>query len=510
MLHSQDRKSSAQSYRALTFITASLLLLATSACGQGQRDIQSVDSTTQLQTQLFEQYAQDAHRQLGLLVADSHDTLEADQLVNSYYREGQPWVWMNDPRLLGEADSLVSYLRQQVPAMGFDPNVFLLDSIGCDLDSLQTIRPDSLTQPAALLARLELNLSKMYLRYASGQHFGFTNPYRMFTRHNFDIELQQADSMFVVQALTQVDAGQPLAHLRSLEPTDSIYYILRDSMQADSTEKGRQRLLVNMERRRWRATDSIADGQRHVFVNIAAQHLWAIGPDSVQQMRICCGKPSTKTPLLHSKINKVEVNPEWGIPMSIIRGEVSGHAGDSAYFARHNYYVTNRSGQHVNPANLSRQDMASGQYSVRQRSGAGNSLGRLIFRFPNKFSVYLHDTNSRGAFNRDRRTISHGCVRVQHPFDMACFVLADADDWMLDRIRLSIDYKPQTERGKQYKREHPGAIRLVSNAPVDPQVPVHIEYYTQLPNPKTGKMETWGDPYSYDPLILKAIKPFMP
>ena len=196
--------------------------------------------------------------------------------------------------------------------------------------------------------------------------------------------------------------------------------------------------------------------------------------------------------------------------MSIIRGEVSGHAGDSAYFARHNYYVTNRSGQRVDPGTLTRQQMASGQYAVRQRSGAGNSLGRLIFRFPNKFSVYLHDTNSRSAFNRDRRTISHGCVRVQHPFDMARFVLADADDWTLDKIRLSIDYKPETEQGKQYKRQHPGQIRLVSNAPVDPQVPVHIEYYTQFPNPKTGEMETWGDPYSYDPLILKAIKPFMP
>ena len=495
----------------MTFIITSLLLLTTSACGQGQRSVQTIDSLLQLQAQLFDQYAQDAHRQLGLLVADNHDSLETDPLVYSYYREGRPWVWMNDGRLLNDAYSLVSYLRQQVPAMGFAPNVFLLDSISHDLDSLQVNMLDSITQPAALLARLELNLSKMYLRYAAGQHFGFTDPYRLFTRHNFDIALQQADSMFVEQALTQVDAGRALEHLRTLEPTDSIYYLLRDSMQADSTDTGRQRLLVNMERRRWRATDTIADGQRHVFVNIASQNLWAIGPDSVQQMRICCGKPATKTPLLHSKINKVEVNPEWGIPMSIIRGEVSGHAGDSAYFARHNYYVTNRSGQRVDPATLTRQQMASGQYSVRQRSGAGNSLGRLIFRFPNKFSVYLHDTNSRSAFNRDRRTISHGCVRVQHPFDMARFVLADADDWMLDRIRLSIDYKPVTERGKQYKREHAGqAIRLVSNAPVDPQVPVHIEYYTLFPNPKTGKMETWGDPYSYDPLILKAIKPFMP
>ena len=54
------------------------------------------------------------------------------------------------------------------------------------------------------------------------------------------------------------------------------------------------------------------------------------------------------------------------------------------------------------------------------------------------------------------------------------------------------------------------AIRLVNNTSVEPTVPVLIDYYTRYPNPKTGDIETWGDPYDYDKIVLKAIKPFLP
>ena len=523
MLHSENRQGGAQSHRPLTFIATFLFLIATTACGQGQ-PLSQEEIAAQQRSYIFDASAQDARRQLGhLLSVPSGEGLDVDTLVRNYYAGGEPWVWMNGDRLLPQADSLVTYLRQQVPSLGYNPEVFLIDSLAKDLVALDTLLTDTTNRPSALMARLELNLSKALVRYAAGQHFGFTNPHRIFNRIDrggsepggyrriFDIDLRRPDSAFVARSLAQVNAGTLLSYVNSLEPADSAYRVLRDSLLADTTGARRDLLLCNMERLRWRPELTADSSDRHIFVNIAAQQLWAVGPDSIQQMRICCGAPGTKTPLLHSKIHHVEVNPEWGIPVSIIRNEVSAHAGDSSYFARHGYYVTDgRTGQRVNPGSLSRDQMRTGRYSVRQYSGAGNSLGRLIFRFKNQFSVYLHDTNNRSAFSRDRRTISHGCVRVQHPFDLTRFVLPGADDQALDQIRLSIDYRPETEWGKEYKRQHPGAIRLVNNKDVAPQVPVFIEYYTLLPNPKTGKMEKWGDPYSFDQPLLKAIKPFMP
>ena len=444
-------------------------------------------------------------------MAENSDSGLADQIAVRYYAEAAdsaPWLWMGSPTDMPMADALDSLIRSQAQAMGFSEKTFLLP----DIDSALAVmhQPDSAPNAPQAMAQAEYNLTKAYLRYAIGQRFGFTSPKKLFGERNFDIDIEQPDSAFVHYALNQLcDKQTMLSFLDSIEPQHEAYHLLKQQLTIDSTNDAKQRTMCNMERLRWRDKKHPEQASRHIFVNIAAQQVWAIGPDSVINMRICCGKPSTKSPLLSSQIERIEVNPEWGIPQSIIRGEVSGHAGDSAYFARRNYYVVGAGGQRVNPANLSRAELASGRYAVRQRSGRGNSLGRIIFRFPNRFSVYLHDTSSPGAFNNAKRTVSHGCIRLQRPFDIATFVLPDADPWFLDKIRLSMDLQPQTDQGKEYRRTHTGAIRLVNNTPVEPHVPVNINYFTEYPNPQTGEMEVWGDPYSYDNILLKAIKPFI-
>ena len=446
----------------------------------------------------------------ALLAADTGSGF-ADEQCRNHYAEGgddAQWYWMSSPTDIPMAVALDSLLRSEAQLMGFATTTFLDNG----MDSLLTAmhQPDSVDNAPQVMASLEHGLTKAYLRYVVGQRFGFTNPKKLFGANNYDIDIDQPDSAFIHYALSQLtDKDTMLAFLDSIQPQGDAYRRLKEQLASDSSDEARQRTLCNMERLRWRDKQHPEQAPRHIFVNIAAQQVWAIGPDSVINMRICCGKPSTKSPLLTSAINRVEVNPEWGIPQSIIRGEVSAHAGDSAYFARRNYYVVGAGGQRVNPANLSRAEMASGRYAVRQRSGAGNSLGRIIFRFPNRFSVYLHDTSSPGAFSRDNRTISHGCIRLQRPIDIAAFVLHDADAWTMDKIRLSMDLQPQTEQGRDYRRTHTGAIRLINNTPVEPAVPVNINYFTFYPNPQTGQLETWGDPYGYDKILQKALKPFI-
>ena len=506
MLHSESRQGGTQGHRALIILACIFLALNISACKQNKEA--EIDEAALRLEQLYRNNSLDAQQHLDILIADSHDTLYADRMERRYYNEGGQWRWMGAPDQIALCDALDSVMHTQISAMGFREDIFNL----ADIDSALAVmhQPDSAQNVALTMAQLEHNLTQAYLRYAIGQRFGFTTPNKLFGSHNFDIEIEQADSAFVDYAMKQLaDRQTMLDFLASTEPTDSTYHMLKHQLTLDSTNEAHDRTVCNMERLRWRDKKHAKDSARHIFVNVAAQQVWAIAPDSVINMRICCGKAATKTPLLSSEIQKIEVNPEWGIPQSIIRGEVSGHAGDSAYFARRNYYVVGSNGQRVNPGSLSRADLASGRYAVRQRSGAGNSLGRIIFRFPNKFSVYLHDTSSPSAFNRDVRTISHGCVRLQRPFDIAEFVLPNADPWLLDKMRLSMDLQPKTEQGRQYKRTHGGAIRLVNNTEVNPKVPVLIDYYTCYRNPKTGQLETWGDPYGYDKIILKAIKPFL-
>ena len=486
------------------------IALNISACQGKSAQQNAAEEATQRLEQFYQQHREEAQRCLAAYVAESGDTGFADKMSASYYTNdanNAQWLWMSSPADMPMADALDSLIHSQVQAMGFKEDVFLLSDIDSALNVMH--QPDSAQNAPQAMAQAEFSLTKAYLRYVIGQRFGFTTPKKLFGANNYDIDIEQPDSAFVHYALSQLtDKQTMLSFLDSIEPQDPAYQRLKEQLALDSTTEAKQRTQCNMERLRWRDKKHPERAERRIFVNIAAQQVWAIGPDSVINMRICCGKPATKSPLLSSEIERIEVNPEWGIPQSIIRGEVSGHAGDSAYFARRNYYVVGPGGR-VNPANLTRSELASGRYAVRQRSGAGNSLGRIIFRFPNRFSVYLHDTSSPSAFSRDVRTVSHGCIRLQRPMDIACFVLHDADPWFLDKIRLSMDQQPQTDQGREYRRTHSGAIRLVNNAEVNPPVPVNINYFTEYPNPQTGEMDVWGDPYSYDKTLLKAIKPYI-
>jgi hypothetical protein len=90
--------------------------------------------------------------------------------------------------------------------------------------------------------------------------------------------------------------------------------------------------------------------------------------------------------------------------------------------------------------------------------------------------------------------------------------LPEADEWLLDRIRISMDMEPTTERGAKYLKEHADderPLRLVSYQAVSPKVPVYIVYYTAYPNPETGRMEFWPDLYGYDKAMAAEMEPFL-
>ena len=74
-------------------------------------------------------------------------------------------------------------------------------------------------------------------------------------------------------------------------------------------------------------------------------------------------------------------------------------------------------------------DTADITFRVRQEPGEDNSLGLVKFMFPNRFSVYLHDTPSHALFDRSKRTLSHGCVRVEKPVELARYVLDGQEGW---------------------------------------------------------------------------------
>ena len=115
------------------------------------------------------------------------------------------------------------------------------------------------------------------------------------------------------------------------------------------------------------------------------------------------------------------------------------------------------------------------------------------------------------VFERRSRDVSHGCVRVSKPFDLAQFVLDSPDEWLLDRIRIAMGIPAETERGIDYESNHPESDernKLISYVSVKPRVPLYIIYYTLWPD-ESGMMQTWPDVYGYDDVVWNSLKPYM-
>ncbi|MES2880779.1 MAG: L,D-transpeptidase family protein, partial [Bacteroidota bacterium] len=165
---------------------------------------------------------------------------------------------------------------------------------------------------------------------------------------------------------------------------------------------------------------------QYIWVNIPAYRLQVVDSDTiVMTSKVVVGKAETKTPQITSALTDMITYPKWHIPESIIKNDIlPGLKKDPGYTLRKGYTLFDGNGNEVDPYSVDWYKYKTGiPYSVVQGSGDENALGVLKFNFPNKFSVYLHDTNQRYLFAKQARALSHGCVRVQAWQELAYFLL---------------------------------------------------------------------------------------
>ncbi|MDL2303485.1 L,D-transpeptidase family protein [Dysgonomonas sp. OttesenSCG-928-D17] len=269
----------------------------------------------------------------------------------------------------------------------------------------------------------------------------------------------------------------------------------------------RNKIRANMERYRWQQPK--ARHKKHIEVNVAPAMLVATQADSQPlMMRVCVGTKTNKTPLLQSNISYLNLNPVWNIPKSIAQNEVAVlQKKDSTYMRRRNMRLY-KGGKEVDAStiNWSTVNPSSFSYTIRQDPGYGNSLGLIKFMFKNSHSVYLHDTPSKSAFNRKNRAVSHGCVRVQKPFDLAFFCVSPSSDLYKDQLLYTANQNPVTEKGKKMMKENSlKKIADIINLAEDNKISLSIDYYTAYMYPNDDLLYYADDIYGYDDIILQAL-----
>jgi murein L,D-transpeptidase YcbB/YkuD len=199
-----------------------------------------------------------------------------------------------------------------------------------------------------------------------------------------------------------------------------------DAMNVSASERAAQ-IRVNLERARWVLGGLKGD---FVLVNLPAFKAYLIqNGQNVWEARTQIGEEAKQTPTFRAQMKTVVFNPDWTVPKSIIVEELLPEiqAGKDALASR-GLKVYDSNGNEVDPSSV---DLETA--TVKQPPGPKNALGRVKFLFPNKYSIYLHDTPSQHLFDSEKRTFSHGCIRLDNAMDLAQILLRG----QMDRVAIS-------------------------------------------------------------------------
>lgn len=254
-----------------------------------------------------------------------------------------------------------------------------------------------------------------------------------------------------------------------------------------------QRLLINMERWRWMPENLGGDAGQYVWVNIPEFRVRVVQDGKIKLTeRVITGKVTHQTPVFSDEMEWVEFHPVWYVPNSIKIKEILPYLKNSdRILERHDLRmrcprgVGRTGGGGVFGGGSWSGDIR--RCSFTQPPSAKNVLGFFKFKFPNKHSVYLHDTPQRYLFVNGVRTFSHGCVRVRNPQRLAELILGKDQGMTASRISAIVK-GPRVTRQQILKK----------------RVPVHITYFTARVT-DSGKLVFFGDYYGHDRRIGLAL-----
>ena len=186
-------------------------------------------------------------------------------------------------------------------------------------------------------------------------------------------------------------------------------------------------------------------GERYVVVNLPSASVEAVENGTVVHNYIAVvGDTGHPSPEVTARIIAVNLNPTWTVPTSIIKNEIIPQMRKNPdYLTKARIRIFNGKNEEIDPRQINWNSERATQFTLRQDSGIGNSLGNIRIQMPNDLAVYMHDTPAKSLFAADYRFFSHGCVRVQGVYDLAQWLLegtpaTDAAAWDAYALKAAI------------------------------------------------------------------------
>ena len=227
-----------------------------------------------------------------------------------------------------------------------------------------------------------------------------------------------------------------------------------------------QQIIVNLIRMQWMPSMQEAN---YISVNIP-DFMLSVYENNAKafDMLVAVGKEGTNTTIFSGDLNQIVFSPYWNIPASIVQREILPKLkADPNYLKTRHMEIV---GKTTSPP------------TIRQLPGDDNGLGKAKFLFPNRYDIYFHDTNAKDIFSKDKRAVSHGCIRLADAEKMATYLLRNNNSWSPEKVHAAMNGGKE-----QYVK-------------LNPAMPVIITYYTTWVD-ESGKLNFRDDVYANDKKI---------
>ena len=413
---------------------------------------------------------------------DEREKMDQAALTEFYAARHREGLWVTASGLKPETKALITEI-ENADAYGLDASAFKLPKL--ENGALTATDTDT-------LADAEIQYSTAALQYARFARGGrIPDPAEMLTTE-FDRRPQWIEPATVIKALA--DSREPDAYLRGLHPQQPQFEKLRKlyvtMLPADGNlaklSPAAKRLRANMEMWRWMWPDM---GDFYVLNNIPEfmQYVYKDG-EIVRSAKIVAGEIDKKSTIFSRPLKYVVLRPAWRVPESIMVNELwPSLIRGGGLMRQYGLQLQTKDGRRVDWRQYDWASTDIRNFIVLQPPGPKSVLGRVKFSFPSQHTIFMHDTPDKWMFRPAQRTLSHGCLRVQNPMQLAEMVLKEDKGW--DSAKVA-----------ELDRSGP----LNNEVPITKEIPIHLVYFTAWVS-DDGKLKTFNDVYGHEKRVTLAL-----
>lgn len=406
-------------------------------------------------------------------------------LVEAYGQQQWTLLWSQAGQPTPTALRLLTAL-QSVATRGLEPSDYDVSRLGALVDS-------GLMTPVRQVA-FDVTMSVAAVRALHALRFGRIDPIDAHAH----LRLPKDAVDMCAELLALMTSSAPDARLDAAEPPYVHYALLKQALGVYRDRAGTDtaaralvsKIQLTLERWRWLPHQFTT---APIIVNIPAFRLYALASNGDREadmlrMDVVVGSAyGDRTPVFSDALEYIVFAPYWDVPASIAKAELVPIARRDPHILKvNNYEIVNMAGRVLSPTAAALRAVNTGAARIRQLPGGSNALGVVKFVFPNEFNVYLHDTPVQAAFQRARRDISHGCIRIANPFALAQLLLRSVPGWDSTAIAAAMNEKT------------PRRVDLPN------PVPVHIIYATAVAR-EDGTVLFYDDIYGLDAELSQLL-----